>query len=77
MTLAEAERMAGDDADRIAAVARCRKTLGEGVRSAVEAGDLVALERACRLAGTHRALVGAAAVAGVDYETLEEALGSI
>lgn len=77
MTLAEAERMAGADAERLALVAQCRKSLGERVRAAVVAGDLLALERACQLAGTHRALVGAAKLAGVDYETLEEALAGI
>lgn len=77
MTLADAERLAGSDPEHLAGVARCRQALGEGVRSALAAGDSEALERACRLAGTHRALMAAAGVAGVNRGELEEALGSI
>jgi hypothetical protein len=77
MTLADAERLAGSDPEHLAKVARCRKALGEGVRSALAAGDGAALERACRLAGTHRALMAAAVAAGVDRDDLKDALGNI
>lgn len=77
MTLADAERLAGSDPEHLAKVARCRQALGEGVRSALAAGDGAALERACRLAGTHRALMAAAVAAGVDRDDLEDALGSL
>ena len=77
MTLAEAMTICGDDAEALAAVARCRRLLGEGVRSAVQARDGAALERAARLAGTYRVLVAAAVAAGVDRDELEEALAGI
>lgn len=77
MTLADAERLAGSDPEHLATVARCRQALGEGVRSALAAGDGPALERAARVAGTYRALVRAAVAAGVDRDELEEALAGI
>lgn len=77
MTLADAERMAGNNHERIALVEQCRQTLGARVRAAVVAGDTDTLEQACRMAGTHRALVDAAATAGVDFDALEEALAHI
>jgi hypothetical protein len=80
MTLADAAAcvaggLGGDEARET--LDRARRALGEGVAAAVATGDRAALERAARLAGTHRVLMATATAAGVDPDALEEMLASI